>query len=213
MFSLFSSFDYFWLIFPIRLEFFLFFIFFLLSFKSSSISHLLFKFSFFITSFFRTLSSSFKFGVIPALLTLVSFFSLINFFSVFPFNFAHTSQIRRVFFIGLSLWIRFNFFMISHNIKGFLAHLIPEGGPLVLSPALFLIELVRNTIRPLTLRVRLVANILAGHLLLILLSKVVFSNPLSFTLYLGLNSVEIFVALIQSYIFVTIVSLYYCDAS
>jgi len=52
-----------------------------------------------------------------------------------------------------------------------LAHLVPIGTPPILIPFIVLIELIRTIIRPLTLAVRLTANIIAGHLLLVLLSS------------------------------------------
>ncbi|WP_414887680.1 F0F1 ATP synthase subunit A, partial [Sphingomonas sp. Leaf339] len=52
-----------------------------------------------------------------------------------------------------------------------LAHLVPQGTPPVLIPFIVCIETIRNIIRPLTLAVRLSANIIAGHLLLTLLGN------------------------------------------
>jgi F0F1-type ATP synthase membrane subunit a len=57
------------------------------------------------------------------------------------------------------------------ELRGFLAHLVPLGTPYPLMPLMVFIELIRGLIRPLTLRVRLVANIVAGHLLMVLLSS------------------------------------------
>merc|ERR1711936_786086 len=55
---------------------------------------------------------------------------------------------------------------IFKAIERFLAHLVPSGTPDVLIPLIVVIELVRNFIRPITLSVRLAANIVAGHLLI-----------------------------------------------
>lgn len=54
------------------------------------------------------------------------------------------------------------------NPSNFLAHLVPTGTPPLLIPFMVIIELVRRVIRPLTLAVRLAANMVAGHLLLVL---------------------------------------------
>jgi len=86
------------------------------------------------------------------------------------------------------------------------------GTPLILINFIVLIELVSNIIRPITLSVRLCANIVAGHLLLSLLSNfslnrfIYFYYSLSGLLILGI--LEIAVALIQGYVFITLVSLY-----
>lgn len=94
-----------------------------------------------------------------------------------------------------------------------LAHLVPLGTPALLIPLIVIIETVRNLIRPLTLSVRLAANIVAGHLLLTLLGR---QGPnLSFTLFLPLltgllllGTLECAVAIIQSYVFRVLSALY-----
>merc|ERR1712178_429859 len=75
------------------------------------------------------------------------------------------------------------------------AHLVPKGTPGFLIPVIVIIETVSNIIRPLTLSIRLAANIVAGHLLL------------TFSLYL-LLLLEVAVACIQSYVFIILNSLY-----
>lgn len=139
--------------------------------------------------------------------------AFINFFSVLPFRFSVSSQMRGVLYLSSGIWLTVNTFYLLENSKGFLRHCIPDGTPIYLTWLLFLIELVRNLIRPLTLTVRLVANILAGHLLIILLSNLALTLAPVAVAYAGLNTVEFFVALIQSYIFVTIINLYHADLS
>lgn len=145
------------------------------------------------------------------LIVLVTLLFFLNFSSVFSFVFPLTSQVRLVLFFSLFFWGRIFLFRLSKTIKKVLLHFIPEGAPLGLAVLLFLIEVIRCLIRPITLIVRLVANILAGHLLLRLLSKLVFLFSLSYASYLALNIVELIVALIQSYIFIVIVSLYFSE--
>lgn len=75
-----------------------------------------------------------------------------------------------------------------------------------------LIERISNLIRPLTLAVRLVANIIAGHLLLVLLSRLgeisiiyyIFTLPL----IISLTVLEIFVTIIQRYVYIILLVLY-----
>lgn len=136
---------------------------------------------------------------------------LLNFFSIFPFIFPFTSQTRFVLLCSLIFWFPITIFSIFMKFKGQLSHFIPEGAPLGLAPLLFLIELVSSFIRPLTLMIRLVANILAGHLLLVLLCSFVINFNRFFPFLLGLNMVEILVGLIQAYIFSTLLSLYYSE--
>lgn len=151
-------------------------------------------------------------GTLPLVISVFFTMVVINLFRVNSFNFPMGSQISVVIFLGLSLWLSFTIFATVKNYIGAIAHLIPEGSPIYMAVALIVIELVRLIIRPLTLRVRIMANILAGHLLMILLSSLVFKLQLSGLFYVGLNMIEIFVALIQSYIFTVILTLYYRDA-
>lgn len=148
---------------------------------------------------------------IMTILSLIIILFFFNFTSVLSFNFALTSQIRIVLFLALSIWTSFIIFSFFKNFNGIVYHFVPEGTPIYLTWFLFIIEIIRNIIRPITLTVRLVANILAGHLLIILLASLVLSKLFVFPLYVLLNLVELFVALIQSYIFITIISLYFSE--
>nr|YP_009228536.1 ATP synthase F0 subunit 6 [Phyllocoptes taishanensis]ALK03799.1 ATP synthase subunit 6 [Phyllocoptes taishanensis] len=151
-----------------------------------------------------------KFFLLYSLSVLIIIF-IFNFTSVLPFSFPACSQVSLVLFMGLCSWLAIVSCNVFSNVKGILSHCIPEGTPIYLTWFLFLIEIVSNVIRPLTLTVRLTANILAGHLLMILLSNLALYSFAVSSLYLLLNVVEMFVALIQSYIFVTMVSLYHSD--
>lgn len=94
------------------------------------------------------------------------------------------------------------------------AHIVPYGTPGALLVFMVLIERVRNLIRPLTLAVRLGANIIAGHLLLSLVGGavrgVVFGSAVYFVLLL-LIVLEMAVAVIQGYVFVTLMVLYFSE--
>jgi len=94
-----------------------------------------------------------------------------------------------------------------------LAHLVPLGTPPVLMPFMVLIETVSNVIRPGTLAVRLAANIIAGHLLLVLLGNQgpsISSSLLRILLVtqILLLTLESAVAVIQSYVFAVLATLY-----
>merc|ERR1711917_25772 len=86
------------------------------------------------------------------------------------------------------------------------AHLVPKGTPGFLIPVIVIIETVSNIIRPLTLSIRLAANIVAGHLLLTLLGSQI--SNISFTTFFLLLLLEVAVACIQSYVFIILNSLY-----
>lgn len=164
----------------------------------------------FILPFFHSIKPNYISKITTTILfSLIVIFFLLNFTSIFPFNFSHTRQCRIVLIFSISTWSGLIMFSLVKNVKGLLSHCVPEGSPSYLVVALFGIEIIRNLIRPFTLMIRLVANILAGHLLMSLLGNLVLSVGIGFPVFIVLNIVEIFVSLIQSYIFSTIVILYF----
>jgi len=96
-------------------------------------------------------------------------------------------------------------------LRSFLSHLVPSGTPAALIPLIVLIELVRNFIRPITLSVRLAANIVAGHLLIRLVNRGGLSlGSLTFIIIGGLILffLEVAVSFIQGYVFRTLRVIY-----
>merc|ERR1712218_184157 len=104
-------------------------------------------------------------------------------------------------------------FFIIFQYNNLLAHLVPLGTPSFLIPIIVVIETVRNIIRPITLSIRLAANMVAGHLLLTLLGSqgpnisLIMIRILLVRLIL-LLMLEVAVACIQSYVFTILSSLY-----
>ena len=71
----------------------------------------------------------------------------------------------------LPLWLGQFLYAWLQFPKNIIAHLVPVGTPIILVPIIVLIELIRGLIRPLTLTVRLMANISAGHLIITLIGS------------------------------------------
>nr|ADM67892.1 ATP synthase F0 subunit 6 [Caligus rogercresseyi] len=141
---------------------------------------------------------------------------MMNFLGLFPYIFTSTSHICISLGLGLPLWLGSQLvFWIFHSEAGF-SHLVPEGSPSGLIPLLVLIELISNLIRPLTLSVRLMANMVAGHLLLSLigggasLDSLMIVMLVLFGLFMMLM-LELGVSLIQSYVFMLLSALYVKD--
>lgn len=130
-----------------------------------------------------------------------------------PFSFTITAQISITFSTALSIWLAINLKRWIKSTKKSIAHLVPTGAPKILMPILVLIELSRSLIRPITLSVRLSANIIAGHLIISLLGEAInltnrlISIPCSTILIV----LEIAVAGIQAYVFTILLSLYYSE--
>lgn len=163
---------------------------------------------------FKTLLGIYRFK--GTTFIFISLFSLIlfnNFLGLFPYIFTRTSHITLSLRLALPLWLSFILFGWINNTKHIFAHLVPQGTPAILIPFIVLIETIRNIIRPGTLAVRLSANIIAGHLLLTLLGNT--GNSLSIIIIsllifaqLLLLTLESAVAIIQSYVFTILRTLY-----
>jgi ATP synthase subunit 6 len=208
LFSIFDpsvlSFELYWvsLILPV-------FLIFLFSFNLGSMKNLLQHSFGFLTSEIFQLSSGKQ-------LTFSLFFSLffiilfLNFRSLMSFIYSPTSQISVIVPISLMFWGTPFLFRWFARTSGAIKSLLPQGTPYVLVPFIILIEIVRVTIRPVTLSVRLTANITAGHLLLsILINYYIEINSLFITIPIFLmDLLEIAVSLIQSYVFFTLVLIY-----
>lgn len=152
-------------------------------------------------------------GMAQFILSLFIFILLNNFLGLFPYIFTSRTHLTFTLSLRLTFWLGYFIVRTIININNFLRHLVPLGTPYVLLPFIVVIELVRAVIRPFTLCVRLAANIVAGHLLLCLISTPIVSSSLSIGiliiggLYL-LRVLEVAVSFIQSYVFSTLSSLY-----
>lgn len=136
-----------------------------------------------------------------------------NFLGLAPYVFTATSHLAITLSLALPLWLAFIIYGWFNHSQHMLAHLVPLGTPGALMPFMVLIETTRNIIRPGTLAVRLAANIIAGHLLLVLLGNQgpsMSSSILSFLLItqILLLTLERAVAIIQSYVFAVLATLY-----
>nr|YP_010729926.1 ATP synthase F0 subunit 6 [Parnassius hardwickii]WEF74836.1 ATP synthase F0 subunit 6 [Parnassius hardwickii] len=146
-------------------------------------------------------------------ISLFTFIMFNNFLGLFPYIFTSTSHLTISLSISLSLWISFMLYGWINNYQHMFIHMIPQGTPSILMPFMVLIETISNIIRPGTLAVRLTANMIAGHLLLTLLSST--SSNLSFLMLFILIFLQILllilesaVAIIQSYVISILSTLY-----
>ncbi|MEK6548902.1 MAG: F0F1 ATP synthase subunit A, partial [Nitrospirota bacterium] len=103
-----------------------------------------------------------------------------------------------------------------HGFK-FLGILIPPGTPVLLLPLMMPIELISQLARPVSLAVRLFANMTAGHTILAVLFGMAISLPLfigwvPFAFTIAMNGLEVGIAFIQAYIFTILTCVYLGDA-
>nr|WDE78353.1 ATP synthase subunit 6 [Junco hyemalis] len=150
------------------------------------------------------------------LTSLMIFLLLINLLGLLPYTFTPTTQLSMNLALAFPLWLATLLTGLRNQPSTSLAHLLPEGTPTLLIPALILIETTSLLIRPLALGVRLTANLTAGHLLIQLISTAtttLFSTMpmvslLTFLVLFLLTILEVAVAMIQAYVFVLLLSLY-----
>nr|YP_009542398.1 ATP synthase F0 subunit 6 [Parasesarma affine]YP_009967214.1 ATP synthase F0 subunit 6 [Parasesarma bidens]ATV99231.1 ATP synthase F0 subunit 6 [Parasesarma bidens]AYU57081.1 ATP synthase F0 subunit 6 [Parasesarma affine] len=144
---------------------------------------------------------------------LFSFIVFNNFLGLLPYVFTSSSHMAMTLSLSLPLWVTLMIFGWIQHTKHMFAHLVPQGTPFALMPFMVLIETISNVIRPGTLAIRLAANMIAGHLLLTLLGGVGPSLSLSLlsiliTAQILLLILESAVAIIQSYVFAVLSTLY-----
>nr|AXS66352.1 ATP synthase F0 subunit 6 [Curculionoidea sp. 3 KM-2017] len=155
---------------------------------------------------------SFK-GSTIIFISLFCFIMLNNFLGLFPYIFTSSSHMNFTLTLSLPLWLSFMIFGWTKHTTHMFAHLVPQGAPSVLLPFLVIIESISNIIRPGTLAIRLTANMIAGHLLVTLMGNagpslnIFMLNILIFSQIL-LLVLESAVAIIQSYVFSILTTLY-----
>nr|YP_009400247.1 ATP synthase F0 subunit 6 [Nurudea ibofushi]ARW70252.1 ATP synthase F0 subunit 6 [Nurudea ibofushi] len=140
-------------------------------------------------------------------ISLFMFILLNNFMSLFPYIFSSSSHMIFSLSLALPFWLFYIIISTINNTKNMISHLIPLNTPIYLAPFMTLIETMSILIRPLSLSIRLTANLIAGHLLMTLLNF----NSLMFIIILiqmCMMMFELCVAIIQSYVFSILTSLY-----
>jgi F-type H+-transporting ATPase subunit a len=138
------------------------------------------------------------------------FIIMVNVVALYPQVFSVSSHICLNFPMSLTFWLALIIFGWTVNTNKILSHLVPQGTPNVLIVFMVLIELVRNIIRPVTLCVRLTANLIAGHLLISLLGSALVRRGIIVLFFVPilLTILEIAVSFIQAYVFITLITLY-----
>nr|ACC78357.1 adenosine triphosphatase 6 [Laniarius holomelas] len=150
------------------------------------------------------------------LTSLMIFLLLTNLLGLLPYTFTPTTQLSMNLALAFPLWLATLLVGLRNQPSISLGHLLPEGTPTPLIPALIMIETISLLIRPLALGVRLTANLTAGHLLIQLISTATMAlmptlpavSILTLLILLLLTILEVAVAMIQAYVFVLLLSLY-----
>lgn len=153
----------------------------------------------------------------PLVFSLFIFILICNVVGLTPYSFTVTSHVIVTFVLSMIAFLTITIFAISRNgLGGFFHMFLPSGVPMFMAPMIFVIEFFSYLIRPITLSVRLFANIVAGHVLLKVVAGFIITLGLAFGFAPMLFAVlmtgfELFVAVLQSYIFAILVCAYLGD--
>jgi len=158
----------------------------------------------------------------PLVFSLFMFILILNLVGMVPYSFTVTSHIIITFALAAIV-------ILTVIIYGFMAHgthflglFVPSGVPAWLLPLMVAIEVISFVSRPISLSVRLFANMLAGHIALKIFAGFVpalpaagawgLLAPLPLALTIALTALEMLVAVLQAYVFATLTSIYLNDA-
>lgn len=152
----------------------------------------------------------------PFIFTLFMFILVLNLIGMIPYTFTVTSHIVVTFALAALVFIVVTAIGFARHGLGYMRLFVPEGVPLWLMPLIVPIELISYLIRPVSLSVRLFANMMAGHTMLKVFAGFVVSlgifgfAPLLFTI--AFTGLEFVVAFLQAFIFTVLTCIYLNDA-
>ncbi len=159
----------------------------------------------------------------PFVFTLFVFILFSNMLGLIPYSYTTTSQIVVTFVLAAVIFIGVTLIgLIKHGLH-FFSFFVPSGAPKALIPFLVVIEVISYFVRPVSLSVRLFANMLAGHTMLKVFAGLavmltgaggIFAvgSVLPLAAIIGLTGLEMLVAALQAYVFTILTCMYLNDA-
>ena len=153
----------------------------------------------------------------PIVFTLFMFVLLGNLLGMVPYSFTFTSHIVVTFAMAIVIFIFVTILGFVKHGMHFFSFFAPPGTPVVMLPLLVPIEIISYLSRPISLSVRLFANMLAGHTLIKVIAGFipalgVIFGVLPLALVVALTGLEILMAFLQAYVFAILTCLYINDA-
>jgi F-type H+-transporting ATPase subunit a len=153
----------------------------------------------------------------PFIFSLFTFVLFCNMVGMLPYSFTVTSHIIVTFVLASIVFISVTILGFAKHGFRYLELFVPKGVPIVLLPLIIIIEIISYLSRPISLSVRLFANMMAGHTMLKVFGGFVISLgllggwlPLGFSV--ALTGLEILVAFLQAYVFAILTCIYLNDA-
>jgi len=185
--------------------------------KFQVVSELIYQFIF---DMVKTQSSLKGQQFFPIIFVTFGFVLLSNLLGLTPYAFTPTSHIIVTFLLAFSFFVGLTIVGFMRQGVSFLKLFLPSGVPVAILPLMVLIEIMSYCIRPISLSVRLFANMLAGHTLLHivagfgvkLLDNGILFAMLPVILLLAITLLEFGIAFLQAYVFVILLSIYLNDS-
>jgi F-type H+-transporting ATPase subunit a len=159
----------------------------------------------------------------PFVFTLFMFVLFGNLLGLLPYAFTYTSHIAVTFGLAAIVFVLITVVALTIHGTKFFGYFFPEGAPIWLAPIIVPVEIVSYLSRPVSLSIRLFANMVAGHVMLkvfatfvVLLGSLGAIGPVVAILPLSVNvalvGFEVLVAFLQAYVFAILTSIYLHDA-
>lgn len=152
----------------------------------------------------------------PLIFTVFLFILIANVAGLLPYSFTVTSHIIVTFALAATAFVGITLVGIANHGIGFVKMFVPSGVPKVMLIILVPIEVISYFIRPISLSVRLFANMMAGHVLLKVLAGFVIllgiAGILPLLAIVAMTALELLVAVLQAYVFTVLVCVYLNDA-
>lgn len=156
----------------------------------------------------------------PFVFSLFMFILFANLSGMIPYTFTVTSHIIVTFAFAALVFLLVTLMGFINNGVKFFKIFLPSGVPIFLAPLLIVIELISYLIRPISLSVRLFANMMAGHIMLKVLAGFIIPLAAYFLVpallpllaVVALTGLEVVIAFLQAYVFAMLTCIYLVDA-
>jgi len=152
----------------------------------------------------------------PFIFSLFMFILFANTIGLIPYAFTVTSHIIVTFALAAVVFLGVTVVAIVKHRMKFFTYFLPKGTPLYMAPLLIPIEMLSYLARPVTLSLRLFANMMAGHTMLKVFAGFVITLGLAgvfpMAVLVALYLLELIVAVLQAFVFTILTCLYLHDA-
>ncbi|GHD55770.1 ATP synthase subunit a [Thalassobaculum fulvum] len=152
----------------------------------------------------------------PFIFALFMFILLGNLLGMVPYSYTFTSQIIVTFAMAIAVFLGVTLIAIIKHGVHFLTFFFPSGAPIYMAPLLIPIEILSYLSRPISLSVRLFANMMAGHTMMKVFGSFVVAlgvfGVAPMVVLVALTGFEILVAVLQAYVFTILTCIYLRDA-